>query len=184
MALAPVIGQVDHETMGEGEGVGGAYVGGGQEVIQYRRLVPIERSESLRLLAHARFGRVVLNIDGLPAALPVNLAVVDGDVIFATAPGLKLQAARAGEVVSIETDEIDRLYHLGWSVLVTGEAHEITDPQELDSLRHLDLQPWAPGAHPHLVRVRSQIVSGRRITPGVLNTATVDPAPQDSLFEP
>ena len=127
-------------------------------------LVELDRSECLELLDRAAIGRVVFSVRSIPVALPVNLCVLDGDVVFATDEGSKLDAAVQGTLVSVEIDGADRIYHTGWSVLVTGVAELLTDPRDLERARHLPLQPWAPGPHPYLVRVPATVVSGRRIT--------------------
>jgi len=126
-------------------------------------LVELDRDQCLELVGHAGIGRVVLSVKCIPVAFPVNVSVLGGDVVFATDQGSKLDAALRGTVVSVEADDIDRMYHTGWSVLVTGMAELITDPHDIDLVRRLPLQPWAPGAHPFLVRVPSTMVSGRRI---------------------
>jgi len=125
--------------------------------------VELERTECLDLLVRARIGRVVLSVKCLPVALPVNMSLLDGDVIFSTDSGSKLTAAVEGQVVSVEADDIDLLYRTGWSVLVTGKAQLVTESADIEWARS-HLQPWAPGPHPFLVRVPSTLVSGRRLT--------------------
>lgn len=127
-------------------------------------LVELDRQECLELLGHAGVGRVVLSVNGLPVALPVNVSVLDGDVVFATDKGSKLDAAVRGQVVSVEADGVDRLYHAGWSVLVTGVAQLLTEARDVERAGPLPLGTWAPGPHPFLVRVPSTVVSGRRIS--------------------
>jgi nitroimidazol reductase NimA-like FMN-containing flavoprotein (pyridoxamine 5'-phosphate oxidase superfamily) len=127
-------------------------------------VVALERAECMDLLSRAGIGRVVLSLDCIPVALPVNVAVLDEDVVFATDAGSKLDAAAQGNVVSVQVDDIDRVYHTGWSVLVTGVAELLTEPRDVDRARRLPLQPWAPGPHLYFVRVPSTVVSGRRIT--------------------
>ena len=126
-------------------------------------LIELDRAECLDLLGHAGIGRVVLSVKCIPVALPVNVCVLDGDVVFATGKGSKLDAALRGTVVSVEVDDIDRIYHTGWSVLVTGVAEVITDPEDIARVRQLPIQPWAPGPHRFFVRIPSTVVSGRRI---------------------
>ena len=58
------------------------------------------------------------------------------------------------------TDPVDRT---GWSVIVVGEAEEVTDPAELDRLAGFELEPWAPGVRTHWVRLRATSASGRRV---------------------
>jgi nitroimidazol reductase NimA-like FMN-containing flavoprotein (pyridoxamine 5'-phosphate oxidase superfamily) len=111
-------------------------------------------------------GRVVLSVECIPVALPVNMALFEGDVVFATNEGAKLDAAVHGNVVSVEVDDFDRMYHTGWSVLVTGVAELITDPRDIERIHRLPLQPWAPGSDHYFVRVPSTMVTGRRIAWG------------------
>lgn len=129
-------------------------------------LVELDRTECLELLDRAVIGRVVLSVKCIPVALPVNLCVLDEDVVFATDKGSKLDAAVQGTVVSVEVDDIDPIYHTGWSVLVTGVAELLTDPQDIERARHVPIGPWAPGPHRFLIRVPSTVVSGRRIAWG------------------
>lgn len=128
-------------------------------------LVVLSHGQCLRLLRRARIGRVVVSMGALPAAFPVNFAVLDDDVVFRSSPGTKLAAGLEGAVVGFEVDRIDPFTESGWSVLVQGIASVIDDPAELERARRLPLRPWAPGYHRHYVRIRSELVSGRRVLP-------------------
>ncbi len=132
--------------------------------------VELDRSECLALLRGAPFGRVVLSVDCIPVALPVNLSLLHEDVVFCTDSGSKLTAAVKGQVVSVEIDDIDLLYRTGWSVLATGVAQVITDPEAIQ-WANSHLQPWAPGPHPFVVKVPSTLISGRRLVWGGLGSA-------------
>ena len=121
------------------------------------------RDECLALLGTRSVGRVGITISALPVIFPVNFCLLDGDVIFRSSPGSKLTAAAQRAVVAFEVDEADAMYHSGWSVLVVGPAYDITDPAELEQARSLPLLPWAPGTKGHFIRIRSEIVSGRRL---------------------
>ena len=125
----------------------------------------LSRAECLRLLAESRVGRVVVTDRALPAAFPVNFALLDGDVVFMTTAGSKLEAAEGEEVMAFEADDIDPVHHSGWSVLIQGLARVISDPDELAHARALRLEPWAPGAQFQFVRIRAELVSGRRLLP-------------------
>ncbi len=125
-------------------------------------LMVLPRWQCLRLLRRTRVGRVVVNVDGVPGAFPVNFAVLDDDIVFRTAPGTKLSAAVEGAVVGFEVDRIDPVFESGWSVLIQGRAAVMTDEDELLRARRLHLRTWAPGERPYFVRVRSESVSGRR----------------------
>ncbi len=126
-------------------------------------VVELGRRQCLELLAGVHVGRIVWSTDGIPVAVPVNVALFDGDVVFTTDRGSKLDAVAQGQVVSLEADEMDGLYHTGWSVLVTGVAELVMDPDEIERIGRLPMQAWAPGPHPFVVRIPSTAVSGRRI---------------------
>lgn len=126
-------------------------------------LEKLSREECLRLLGSRSVGRVGVTVSALPVIFPVNFCLMDGDVIFRSSPGSKLTVAAQRAVVAFEVDDSDAMYHAGWSVLVVGPAYEITAPAELEAARSMPLEPWAPGAKGHYIRIRSEIVSGRRL---------------------
>lgn len=125
-------------------------------------MMVLSRGQCLRLLRRTRVGRVVVTIDGVPAAFPVNFALLDDDIVFRTGPGTKLSAALDGATVGFEVDRIDPVFESGWSVLIQGPSAVMTDDDELLKARRLHLRTWAPGQRPHFVRIRSESVSGRR----------------------
>lgn len=129
--------------------------------------VELNRAQCLDLLRGTSIGRVVLSVNCLPIALPVNVVVHDENVVFSTDIGSKHDAAVEGQVVSIEADEIDLMYRTGWSVLVTGVAQLVTNLADIEWAR-ARLQPWAPGLHQFLVKVPSTLISGRRLVWGAL----------------
>ena len=136
----------------------------------------LSRGECLRLLAESRVGRVVVTDRALPAAFPVNFALLEEDVVFLTTSGSKLEAAEGEEVMAFEADDIDPVRHAGWSVLVQGLASVISDPDDVARARALGLEPWAPAAHFQFVRIRAELVSGRRLLPRAV-PAVAAPAP-------
>ena len=126
-------------------------------------LATLGDAECRALLAAASVGRVGLSIDALPVVVPVNF-VLDGDrIVFRTGTGAKLQQALEGAVVCFEVDDVDRLYHSGWSVLATGHAAEITDEADLVRVRTLPLRSWAHVDGEHFVEIRIELLSGRRL---------------------
>lgn len=123
----------------------------------------LSRAECLELLARKRLGRVAVSMGALPVVVPVNYALLDGDVVFRTGTGTKLDAAVTNMVVAFEVDDADDVDRSGWSVLVTGIASEVTDADEADAAAELLGNAWLPVAPPRIVRVRADLVSGRRI---------------------
>jgi len=99
-----------------------------------------------------------------PVAVPVNFKMDGDDVIF---PHDSMAAAVHQRHVSFDVDHIDDARSEGWSVLLTGTAHVITNPDELDHVRALHVEPWAGGDRPSYIRLTPAKVTGRRIrTPG------------------
>jgi uncharacterized protein len=127
-------------------------------------LAVLDHEACKTLLEGQRVGRVAL-CDGYPVVLPVVYALLDGDVVFRTAPGEKLIAATLRRTVAFEIDEYDAETHNGWSVDVIGTAEEILHPDELARARALDLPAYAGEARDRFVRIRAEIITGRRLAP-------------------
>lgn len=123
----------------------------------------LDEDECLRLLEREPVGRVALTAAALPVVLPVNFVTLEHTIVFASDPGLKLQAARAGQIACLEVDGYDVHDHSGWSVLATGRLSEITDTNRLAAARQLPLSPWALSAPEHFVELSIELLSGRRI---------------------
>ena len=135
----------------------------GRMKLSVQELQMLSPSECEQLLARTTVGRVGISIGALPVVLPVNYAMLDGDVVVRTGAGTKLDAALAGAVVAFEVDHVDPIYHEGWSVLVQGRATEIADPADIERARALPLRPWAPGTRDRFIRIPAEVISGRRI---------------------
>jgi nitroimidazol reductase NimA-like FMN-containing flavoprotein (pyridoxamine 5'-phosphate oxidase superfamily) len=123
----------------------------------------LTKSECFELLARERLGRVAFVDDLGPLVVPVNFVLDRHMVVFRTGEGTKLDAAVRGSRVAFEIDGADAAMRTGWSVLVRGEAVEVTGAAELARLRRLPLDPWAPGVKTHYVRILPAVLTGRRI---------------------
>lgn len=126
---------------------------------------PMDRDEALRLLASVSYGRVVFSQNALPAIRPVNHLVDEGQVIIRTRLTAAISAAarpeNASTVVAYEADKIDPQRRTGWSVVVTGLAHTITDPDQISRYERL-LHPWVNHADT-VIAIEPQIVTGLHI---------------------
>src|SRR4051794_39252721 len=125
----------------------------------------LTEGECRRLLTQARVGRVVIATGGIAVVFPVNYGVIGGDILFFTGDGTKMHAAAAGTTVTFEVDSIDVEQESGWSVLVVGEA-SIAEPRLKARAAAIGIYPWASGQRHRLVRVRPDVVTGRRIAGG------------------
>ena len=120
------------------------------------------RDECHALLSSQQVGRVGV-CGGRPGVFPVLYALLDGDVVFRTAPGEKLIAAAVNRELVFEIDAFDAATRTGWSVNVVGTAEEIEDPAELARAEALEVHPWAGEVRDRYVRIHAAEVSGRRI---------------------
>jgi len=122
-------------------------------------------AECISLLEPGGIGRVGFTSAEGVMMLPVNFAVARKAIIFRTAPDTLL-ALYANALVSFEVDRFDEELHEGWSVLVHGHAHNVTEEHEVKYLEdRMHLKPWAPGARDVYVRIVPTRISGRRIQP-------------------
>ena len=147
-----------------------ALTGGGMELppgqtqpSERPKLEPLTREECLSFLGLGGIGRIVFTEARGPVALPVNFKMLGGDVIFRTEPMPSLTSFTSQSRVSFEVDHLDDALAEGWSVLISGKAHEIVDPPEREEAAALDITPWAAGDRDVFIRVASHEVTGRRI---------------------
>lgn len=122
------------------------------------------REESLLLLASTPVAWVAYCHGTRPLLVPVNVAVLDGEVVFRTGYGDKLAAAAHGQLLTVAASSIDPVDRTGWSVTVSGrgrllDEHVLPPDQQLTALA-----PWAPGVKDFYVGVPASDVSGRRIS--------------------
>ncbi len=88
--------------------------------------------------------------------------MLDGAIVFRTGEGAIARALRAGSPLGIEVDHLDETLGEGWSVLVSGEAELVDDPEVVTRIDALGLKRW-DGDHDLVVRLVPGEVSGRRI---------------------
>lgn len=131
----------------------------------YPHLHPLSREECEAHLAGGGVGRLVFISAGVPLALPVNFRFLAGDVVFCTRPNGALAAA-VGTIVGFEVDRIDEAMSEGWSVLLSGKAHLVEDPHDLEEVAALGIEAWPGGPRDAVVRIETKTVSGRRIRQG------------------
>jgi nitroimidazol reductase NimA-like FMN-containing flavoprotein (pyridoxamine 5'-phosphate oxidase superfamily) len=119
--------------------------------------------EARALLAVGEVGRVGVTIGAMPAIFPVNYRVIDGAIVFRTAPGSKLSAAAQGAVVAFEIDDYQVAERTGWSVLAVGRSELVHDLEVTFKVLDAHLEPMADGARTSIVRIVPEFISGRRI---------------------
>lgn len=128
------------------------------------RLEVLDRSTCLAVLRTVDVGRVAwCSASGHAVVLPVNFTVEGEDLVFKSSPGGKLDAVRHGRLLSFEADDVERALKSGWSVLITGTAQVVTDPDEVQRLENSTVAPWVPRPGGLFVRLIAGEVTGRRI---------------------
>ena len=125
----------------------------------------LSEHEAWQLLGTARVGRLATVIDRQPDIFPVNFVVDGQSLVFRTAEGSKLLQLIVNSGVAFEVDSWHE--RSGWSVVVKGEAAEVTDQADLDHIDTLGLTPWVPTVKNHFIRIKAAEISARRFAFGV-----------------
>ncbi|GAA2128650.1 pyridoxamine 5'-phosphate oxidase family protein [Actinomadura napierensis] len=118
------------------------------------------------LLRHAEVGRIVFTHNALPAVQPVNYVLDGEDIVFRTSESSRLATAATGAIVAFEIDDFDTDAQTGWSVVAVGPARRVSAPGQIAALENAELRTWAPGQRDQFIRVRPEMLSGRRISGG------------------
>ncbi|TMR96841.1 pyridoxamine 5'-phosphate oxidase family protein [Nonomuraea basaltis] len=124
----------------------------------------LSRGEGLRLLSNVTFGRIVFISHAVPAIRLVS-HTMDGDGLMVGLPHDSEIASLLQRVhrVVYQADLLDAATRLGWSVVLTGRAGLVEDPQEQSRARDR-LQPWPGQAVDHIARIFPEWVTGFSIT--------------------
>jgi nitroimidazol reductase NimA-like FMN-containing flavoprotein (pyridoxamine 5'-phosphate oxidase superfamily) len=123
----------------------------------------LSSEECLRLLSSVRAGRILFTDRALPAVQPVYFVVDDRSVVIRTSPGSRLATAVPGAVVAFEVDQIDSPAEGDWNVTVIGPAEVVTGTAERERMFELPLRAWTAGRRDEFIRVRAEIMQGRRL---------------------
>jgi hypothetical protein len=130
----------------------------------------LSESECWALLRTASVGRLAVWVADHPDIFPINFAVDHGTVVFRSAAGTKVSAAVSDSPVALEADGYDQESAEAWSVVVKGDAEEVTGGQDLLDTVDLPLFPWHAGDKGRFIRIVPTTTSGRRFPvadPGV-----------------
>jgi nitroimidazol reductase NimA-like FMN-containing flavoprotein (pyridoxamine 5'-phosphate oxidase superfamily)/DNA-binding XRE family transcriptional regulator len=122
----------------------------------------LEREHCDAHLAAGGVGRIVFSTDRGPVALPVNFEFTEGEIVFSTDQAKADMLAKL-PLIGFEIDRVDEGFSEGWSVLVSGPARRVVDPDELQRLSSLDLEAWAGGDRHAVVKLAPLTVTGRVI---------------------
>jgi nitroimidazol reductase NimA-like FMN-containing flavoprotein (pyridoxamine 5'-phosphate oxidase superfamily) len=134
----------------------------------YQTFEELSEAECLRLIAPGGVGRIAYESRFGPAVLPVNYTLDHGAVLFRTAEHGPLDedlrtGITSGEYkVAFEIDDIDIAARRGWSVLIQGPAHHLTET-ERRTAGTADIETWAPGEKELFVKIVPTRITGRRL---------------------
>ncbi len=99
----------------------------------------------------------------------MNYQVSDGEVAFSTAEDSPLATADDTEI-AFEADHIDDAFSKGWSVLLVGTVHAVTDEEAARQLREAAYStPWAGAEREHVM-----VLAPRR-SPGARSSSPTRP---------
>lgn len=118
---------------------------------------------ALQLLGRGGIGRAVFTDERGPVALPVNFRLLDQTIVFRTGPGSILAAVERTGALGFEVDRLDDVLGEGWSVVATGNAVVVGDPEERRRIDALHIHPWTGTERPTPVRLTPTLLTGRRI---------------------
>ncbi|GAA1880051.1 pyridoxamine 5'-phosphate oxidase family protein [Streptantibioticus ferralitis] len=126
-------------------------------------LMRLSEHECWERLGTHGIGRLGLSSGTGPMVLPVNFLVDARTIVYRTDPE-GAAAVAAGDQLAFETDHIDEQLRNGWSVLITGTADHIIDPDIVHALADRPgARPWAGGRRDLWIRIVPSEVSGRLI---------------------
>ncbi len=131
-----------------------------------RRLIELTRDECLQRLRTEHVGRVVVVTPALrPLVRPVDYVFDERSqaVAFRSRRGSKLHALAHAERACFEIDGIDGRPGVAWSVIVTGVVETVTGDGEIERLARLGLDTRVTGESGAWLRIRTNVVSGRRV---------------------
>lgn len=121
----------------------------------------LPESECWALLSSVRLARVALvRTDDYPDIRPINHLVWDGAIYLRTAPDAKVRTIAAHPRVAVEADGEDADGR--WSVVVRGEAEQVTSEAEIRRAGVSDLVSWTPTTKHYVLKITPVAVTGRR----------------------
>jgi nitroimidazol reductase NimA-like FMN-containing flavoprotein (pyridoxamine 5'-phosphate oxidase superfamily) len=135
-----------------------------------RVIEELDVGECLRLISPGGVGRIAYTGRTGPTVLPVNYRLVDEAIMFRTAEhgeideDLRTGIANAEYKVAFEIDHIDTERQQGWSVLIQGPLHYLTDA-ERDEFNLGTVVTWALGPRELFLRITPSRITGRRVRP-------------------
>jgi hypothetical protein len=127
-----------------------------------RTVDELSESACWALLRTTSVGRLAVWVDDHPDIFPINYVVEHGTVVFRSRAGTKVSAALSDSPVALEADGYDADAAEAWSVVIRGNAEEISGGPDLIDTLELPLFPWQAGDKGRFIRIVPTTTSGRR----------------------
>lgn len=125
-----------------------------------REVVSLSTGQCWEFLKRAELGRLAVSAAGSIDILPINFVVHNEKIYFRTAPGTKLASLTVNRQVAFETDEVR--HGMARSVVVHGEARELSLSAEKDEIDSLPLTSWIPTVKYSFVEITPAEITGRQ----------------------
>ena len=124
----------------------------------------LDEAECWSLVATQAVGRFVYKDNAGPAAIPVNFGQLDDHIVFRVGEASHLRDVLANDV-AFEVDDLDPREGTGWSVLVRGNAREVSPQDVVDRVKEMQRipQPVAEGVHNVWIELTPTETTGRRL---------------------
>jgi nitroimidazol reductase NimA-like FMN-containing flavoprotein (pyridoxamine 5'-phosphate oxidase superfamily) len=123
------------------------------------------RAECLALLSRATLGRIGVSAGALPHVEPVHFRLVGDEVLMRVGRRSRLDIAATDNVVAFEVDAFDAVSRTGWSIVVTGVARRVDEPEAIEALASLAVPQWATDNGECVLAISTDVISGERVHP-------------------
>lgn len=124
----------------------------------------LTETEYWTFLAGQGNGRVAYQDNGRVLVFSVNYVLHDQAVYFRAAPDGVVAGGGDPRSASFQIDDHDALRSDGWSVLLSGKASAVVDPELLTTLWGRRMaKPWGGGHRDVLIGTQPTVVTGRRV---------------------
>ncbi|UWF77937.1 MULTISPECIES: pyridoxamine 5'-phosphate oxidase family protein [Microbacterium] len=127
-------------------------------------ITELSEQQCIELLGTTTVGRLGFVHEGRVHVIPVNFLLDGHDIVVRTSPeGPISELPDSTELVAFEIDHHDDLSGGGWSVLLNGPVTVMSDEELAAVPGTRRVQPWAGGERSLALRLRPELVSGRRV---------------------
>lgn len=122
----------------------------------------LDRATCLALISSLDVGRLAWVEDEQVMVFPLNFALDGDDIIFRTPSRSLCDAVASGTCLTFQGDDVEPALRSGWTVVASGPASEVTDPDERERLSRL-VSPWRRADDLHVIRLTISSATGRRL---------------------